>query len=83
MKSSDPVRRLVLTLARWQKVRVISGVSAILSVVFMIGAMIVAFWGGEDTSIAMKAPFLFSLACLLVFTRSVRRILEIEAALRP
>ena len=65
-------------LSCWRKIRMVSGVSVILSTVIMIGAAVAAFRSGEDTSLAMKVPFAFAFALSFLFVRSVHRILAIE-----
>jgi hypothetical protein len=82
MKSPEECLKTQRTLSVWKSTRIIAGVLAIVSILFMIGSALVALKREEDTWLAMKYPLAFAILVLAVFVRSTKKILECEAILR-
>lgn len=78
--STDP--KAQRDLKRWSSIKTVTGILVILSTVFMVGSAVGAFLDGEDTSRAMKLPFALAVVLSILYFRSVRRVLEIQATSR-
>jgi hypothetical protein len=82
MKSPEEESKARRTLSVCKSTRIVTGVLAIASILFMVGCAFVALKGEKDTWSAMRLPMGFAILLLAVFVRSTKKILECEAILR-
>lgn len=82
MKSPGEVLKAQRSLNVWRGTKKAAGVLMIVATVLMIGSAIIALKKEESTYRAMRVPFSLAIILSVLFIRSDKKVLEIEAMLR-